>query len=260
MLWCEKLSRALEIPMGDQQVAEVSMNDVVEDSPEHAVFLRNIHREIAPAINAVPMAMPGTAGSLGQRFTASPSFDNIMGRKHSGNPLSKLQPTRARTDTATRLGTVSNHSDPVRKPWYLSVSGLTPFQHVQTPTMDLAAHPMRYQQTPSLGGIMVSQEVNVDVADADKMNEETQSDLLPILNERSDRFSGRFSVDHSTILTEDSKRTSAATLEMKTLPQFPRAVVYAGPDWRSAVIGTEDVLEARTFVDELFAVCINERR
>lgn len=186
---------------------------VYKDSPNHLVFTRSVHREIAPIINAVPLvtpaskpavahsrrtslrdgrmasrifrlARPGTSGgnsgavdSDGMPIAVLHRTSSTAGSEQTSSTL-KLWNGRPSSggggDTSPGIGSVDESPDGLSSP--PPAYAMDEFKDLHTPTSALAPMPVpspapsammsQQQQPSSFGGIMVSQEITVNVQTA----------------------------------------------------------------------------------------------
>jgi hypothetical protein len=239
---------------------------VYKDSPQHAAFARSVHRDILPIISTVSLAAPsptfrrGRRGSLERgRFSpfarfgrSTPALYPVDG---DGNPI----PTAMRR----RSGAASNHSDSTVKLWSGS-------NHDTRPSDAGDRHRSDSQGPAPFGGIMVSQEIKVDVEEG-ASHVETQriyhnNKALPA--RPSDI--GMSNSDRVTIVTAAApanlhhQHLRGASFEMNSMDvRRPDATrVNSGSSLAKATIGPGTVSEdesVSTFVDELFIVCVDGR-
>ncbi|KAI1139767.1 FAD dependent oxidoreductase-domain-containing protein [Hypoxylon sp. FL0543] len=149
-----------------------------KDSPQLAAFTRHVHRELSPIVNAALINMPQTTyqqvgravfwrNRLGfLRCLGRPSGHNsyaIMGDSNS------IQPNPGRKSASHD----SEHSDSTTKLWKQD------FSHCQRPGSDTMSERTGVQQQSSLGGIMVSQEIQVDISQIDEASGRLSVPLKP---------------------------------------------------------------------------------
>ncbi|KAL7624461.1 hypothetical protein AAE478_006026 [Parahypoxylon ruwenzoriense] len=212
---------------------------VYRDSPHLAAFTRHVHRELSTVINAVPANVPQAtyqkAGRLSSRWNRrgplrhlSRSNDNTYGSVGDGcSTPSKLGRKPSKHD--------SIHSDSTMGLWNQDLDNR---QKLGSDTMsDRTA----LYQSSSLGGIMVSQEIKVDVRQVEDTNGE------PSVPSQAAR-----STDRVTLV----KAGAGFDFEMNSFPGAEEGGRVGGP-LGSAVVESEKGNEVITFVDELFAICVD---
>ncbi|KAI1104448.1 FAD dependent oxidoreductase-domain-containing protein [Jackrogersella minutella] len=102
-----------------------------KDSPQLAAFARYVHRELSPIVNAAPIKPPGAKCQQAEEFGRRPSSHD------------------------------SNHSSSTMKLWSQDT------QDRQRSGSDTMSDRTALHQPSSLGGIMVSQEIQVDIRQVD---------------------------------------------------------------------------------------------
>lgn len=315
---------------------------VYKDSPNHLVFSRSVHREIAPIINAVPLVMaptrpamahyrrtsvrdgrmaskifrvgrPQTAASTSTR--AVDSEGNLipidLHRTLSGEGSEKTSSTlklwtgrrSSSGDLSPAIHLMDSHleglvSGPLASPppSYImdelhspaslkSVTAMLPPQsppapaHGQAPTPQ--PQPQQHQQPSSFGGIMVSQEITVNVQTAGDVSDSSAGNSFRGNAGRSNSRTGALQLRRRTSegapagmgagaaataaaeagLHGDAKSPgraahfpggpSTAGIEMRALAA-DRASVHIGSGVQVSNVEAERLTEMPTFVDELF--------
>ncbi|KAH8677284.1 hypothetical protein BX600DRAFT_506340 [Xylariales sp. PMI_506] len=224
-----------------------------KDSPHYGNFSQSVHREIAPIVNAAPLTAPSATYQRGKRSILNIGLSRPKTAMYpvdgDGNPI----PTKL-----SRKSTGSNHSGSTLKLWSGSSN--------DTPASDTASlrPPARRTETPApgnFGGIMISQEIKVDVrdvADADSEGSDRYPSGSP---RRSDRPASGSNVERVTVVTTGHRKgnASSAGIEMKPVSSDSRDGVHRGPMPGSATVESDRAGEVYTFVDELFTVCVDER-
>lgn len=297
---------------------------VYKHSPNHLVFSRLVHREIAPIINAVPLLMAPSKAATGHMRRTSLRDDRMasrifrMGRPHTsgGSGMSALDSEgnliRAESEGRTSLAGSDKTGSTMKKDSGLfgssgevSPRGEWRFGSLASP---LASPPPAYgtgmeemhmsspaialtssvpQQSSSFGGIMVSQEITVNVQTAGDVTESCVGNGVrgkeerrrPQLHPRrstgdgldvggpglgsgpgSGSGSGLRGVGPKSPIraTHFPGGPSAAGIEMRTLPG-DRASVHVGSGVQVSNVEAERLTEMSTFVDELFTFCIEGR-
>jgi hypothetical protein len=237
-------------------------------SPYNLEFARSVHRELTPILNAVPA---GPTKPAGQDRRSSfhgkkiPSKLRNFGRPSTspvpvdedGNPIPTVM-GRASTNGSNHSGSTlklwNGHSLPA-SPEGSSYDGPPAYSQTESNTA----------QPGSFGGIMVSQEITVDVHDASELshnhnNHQGGHRRLPtLLGRRSSQ-----SVDPDKARNQDLSQaehrhthgTSNTAIELKALSEITTQVQGGiggnGPN-------SQQLRDSSTFVDELFAACIENR-
>ncbi|KAI0137527.1 hypothetical protein BJ170DRAFT_65522 [Xylariales sp. AK1849] len=225
---------------------------VYKDSPHHTAFSRSVHREITPIVTAAPIATPSAVHHRSKRTSL------LIGLKGLGRPKQSTYPVDADgnpipTVFGRKSSAGSNQSSSTLKLWSGPKSPSSDGMSDRTPALLMDA-----QQPASFGGIMISQEIKVDVRDAGDTHDAGRrlpTRHQPATNRALDQTAGRSNVDRVTIVSSGHRRTD---IEMKPMGEG-REVVHSGPTLGSAVVESETSGEASTFVDELFSVCVDER-
>ncbi|KAK8099507.1 uncharacterized protein PG998_012748 [Apiospora kogelbergensis] len=224
---------------------------VLDDSPHKAAFSRALHREMAAVISFAPS---GTA-----------VFDE---RGRQGGSISSGSSTKELCTPTT-----SQEHDP-------SSGRTSPSNTQRNPN-----HPsMQHSRKPSLifGGIMVSQEIAIQVDDGATITSPTQDAFVtrPQSSYRSSfgRLLERGAAKASANTAKKSKLRTTCTatpapssqpqsganhpMEMMECTELGRRVMLAQTGCDINVVGTgvEKGAVEETFVDELFATCISQRR
>ncbi|KAK9779014.1 putative FAD dependent oxidoreductase-domain-containing protein [Seiridium cardinale] len=230
---------------------------VYRDSPHHAAFSLSVHRDISPVVNAAPVTGPSSPGRKNSSFLHFKVPRRSKVATHpvdgDGNPIP--------TNLARRNSTGSTHSGSTIKLWNGSSN--------EMPTSDAMSDRITTQRTETphpanfgLGGIMISQEIKVDVREANEASDVGRRYSLRQAgaSPNSAQASGKSNADLVTIVSSGHKKAamSKSEIEMKSMSE-PGEDVHSGPTARSAMIESGRAGEAGTFVDELFAVCLDGR-
>jgi hypothetical protein len=194
-------------------------------SPHHLAFSRAVHRELGPIINMVPKRSADTSDGTLLSPIRLPTRVKWFGRQRDrmdqgGNPIP------AAFDEERALS-MSNRSTSTLKLWDReSAEQLSP---------ETAYEPDPAANLSMLGGIMISQEVTVNVLDVGRDS-----------SRASDRRSGRRAAtrDRQNAKIEES-------IEMCGL--------HGTKSMRVANVEVERYDELVTFVDELYALCVEVR-
>ncbi|KAI1656485.1 hypothetical protein F4813DRAFT_390524 [Daldinia decipiens] len=195
---------------------------VYENSPHLAAFTRYVHRELSPTVNAVSINKPPATYQRAGRA--------IFWR----NRLSSLRRFgRSKTNDYVMVGDGSfNYESDICSSAVKRCS--QDFPGRQKSWKDTISDKAVVQQSSSFGGIMVSQEIQVDIIQIDDVS-----------------GGGAFAPSKSPVSAESVTMVKAG----------------AGSDFRTSLSGVEEdtyavaerekINAAITFVDELFAICVD---
>nr|XP_036585779.1 mhyt domain signaling [Colletotrichum truncatum]KAF6795970.1 mhyt domain signaling [Colletotrichum truncatum] len=246
---------------------------VGRDASRHLAFTQSVHRELAPVIQSVPLEKPKPAmQNKGQ--SRLPSRLRRLGRvgpsypvDSEGNPIPTVL---GRSSSATN----SNESSSTLKLWpgRRSSDALSPGSSTLDAPLAYPAHEASTQASP-FGGIMVSEEIRVEVHTASDSAQATSQDAsktthrTPVLVGKGESDSSNRSPDgvacEQTMSPTDEVRgngPSGAGIEMRTLQAAEvRTKVHAGGGIQISNVEAERVNDVQTFVDELFTICIESR-
>ncbi|KAI1858716.1 uncharacterized protein JN550_012548 [Neoarthrinium moseri] len=234
---------------------------VYKDSPHHADFSRSVHREIKPIVNDIPLPAPSPAHKRPKRTSFHIGFRGFRRPRAvaypvdaDGNPIP--------TEFGRKLGHGSTHSSSTLKLW----NGPSNEVPCSDGMSDRFAPRREESQPPSsFGGIMVSQEIKVDVRQATEVG--TAGGRFPMRQQvepgpKSNQIDGKpVAADRVTVVSAGHKRAnmSKSGIEMKAISDG-RGDIHSGPTTaRSAVVESGRAGEASTFVDELFSICMDGR-
>ncbi|ETS77585.1 hypothetical protein PFICI_11459 [Pestalotiopsis fici W106-1] len=241
---------------------------VYRDSPHHAAFSQSVHRDISPILNAIPPpAVRDTAHNrlpslLGFRKTKPSKKRPACAVDADGNPIP--------TDIGAKTNNGSVHSGSMSKLWEGPSSDMPSEPHASSTRAALQRAEAAPPVNSSFGGIMISQEISVDVREAnEEASDEASRYTMPMRgqqtksNERPGPKSGEGSGEVLTIVSSGHKKagaTSRSDIEMKSMSE-PREDIHSGATAtaRSAMVESGRAGEPATFVDELFAVCMDGR-
>lgn len=301
---------------------------VYKNSPNHLVFSRCVHREIAPVINAVPLVMmpakptgvvthsrrtslrDGRMSSklfwLARPQTSSSTHGGIdadgnptpMGLQRlssgAGSEQSTLKLWNGRPGSCGDTASVDlGHDGPqVPPPVYttndmMDLSPPSPHTQVGMPSQAGLAAPSQQQsqqQQSSFGGIMVSQEITVNVQTAGDMSDplsgqgfngngrRSHSRAGALLRRRTSEGGG--GGDGSALMGATDGRGGrdarhgagaahygggpSAGIEMRSMAT-DRSSVHIGSGVQVSNVEAERLTEIATFVDELFGFCVEGR-
>ncbi|KAK6202013.1 hypothetical protein LQW54_009145 [Pestalotiopsis sp. IQ-011] len=232
---------------------------VYRDSPHHASFSQSVHRDISPILSTLPPPPP-PKDTIRNRL---PSLLGLKKKKQSKRPACAVDadgnPIPTNLGAKTSNGSV--HSGSMSKLW-------------EGPSSDMPSEPVpsrRAIQRPdapqpmnaSFGGIMISQEIKVDVREANEASDEGSRHTMrqqTSSGERPGHASGEGTNDVLTIVTSGHHKKAGSDIEMMSMSE-PREDIHSGRAARSAMAVVESGRggEPATFVDELFAVCMDGR-
>ncbi|KAH8197373.1 hypothetical protein TruAng_008466 [Truncatella angustata] len=230
---------------------------VYRDSPHHTAFSQSVHRDITPVLNAMVTAPPSSPHRRKPSFLhfkkSSQSTTSTYPVDADGNPIP--------TEFGRRASAGSAHSSSTIKLWNGPGS--------EMPTSDAGSDRITNlrAETPhpsnNLGGIMISQEIKVDVREANEasdvgrrfsMHPRTASSPQPAQTGR------KTPGDVITAVSSGHKKAAASKsgFEMTSMSDG-RDEFHSGQTTGSAMVESGRAGEASTFVDELFAVCLDGR-
>lgn len=207
---------------------------VYQNSPDHAVFARRIHREFGPILNKLPRTSvaDGRVDRISResrfsraRFGSTGSTTEL--RAHNDGDLSELAPKAyiPERQWKLRFWERRSRSDRFKKRQSLSLKARN---------LDAESEKARVDSNP-FGGILVSQEISVDVNEAEFQSSLGGSKSHGIDDMESDDLRREFSQT-----TDDL--TSIATLKMGT----------------SGIASTETE-DPETYIDRLFEITVHTR-
>lgn len=213
---------------------------VYKDSPHHVAFSRSVHREIVPVVNTAPVATPSPTHQRGRQMILG------LGRPKAGAGTVDAEGNPIPTDLERKSSSGSNQSRSTLMLWNGPSS--------DTPSSDSFSDRLPAPRPPAqtLGGIMISQEIKVDVGAAGdgRYSERSQPD--------SGSNPGRAGSDRSTTNAGHRRANSAAVTNLKPVPEDTDNV-HSGSTIRSAVVESGRAGEVHTFVDELLALSTESR-
>lgn len=263
-----------------------------KDSPHNLIFSRSVHREISPVLNTIPVVVHSTktrdpAAAPTHVLFPAPRTTPVQ-RLRSW--LSRRKPRTGRGLPTTTVdadgnpiptvygrgrGPDSNHSSSTLKLWNpgqqqqhraaqpgerrsnswqqdggdeLTPKGSSTFDVVEryaSPGSSTTSSDLQRAPPTSFGGIMVSQEITVNVVDADAAVG-AGAGAGEMGRKITDVGTGDGRRRPST--SGGRERATGGAIEMQPLGNKAGVTVQA-----------ESVAEAKTFVDELFAVCVEWR-
>lgn len=269
---------------------------VYKDSPNHLVFSRSVHREISPVINAVPLVvlptkppashlrrtsvrdgrMASRLFRIGRPRTSSTASDTVdseeasipmtLHRTTSGagseQTSSTLKLWTGRPDSRDGMFSMeSNGSDGLQSP--PPVYALDELKDLRTPASPPPPATSYLQQQPqaqtSFGGIMVSQEITVNVQTAGDVSDTSAGYGLNGNGRKSQSRAGllRRRTSDGGPGPEEPKMTMAEG--RRPTVAADRSSVHIGSGVQVSNVEAEKLTEMATFVDELFAFCVEGR-
>ncbi|CAK7202061.1 hypothetical protein SEUCBS139899_004781 [Sporothrix eucalyptigena] len=257
------------------------------ESPHHLEFLRSLHRDIYPLINAVPA--PPMSPSSGSHGTSSRlhNFSARLGR-HGKHGNSNNRGSRSGTARGSSpRGSLKAGS--TKELW----TGGRPSSDIGTQPSSADLHALAMMDDPSsmagatmqssFGGIMVSQEITVDVhATVGKADEEgednthtAQQSQLPLQQQSSEDSSAPQEAQQRDQSPGGDSSTQGALSEPEPKPAVtvqvtPIRVIRShreeanlphgmGVGFVVANAVADSESDTATFVDELFGVCLSQR-
>ncbi|CAM1509228.1 Fc.00g029670.m01.CDS01 [Cosmosporella sp. VM-42] len=209
----------------------------------HQEFVRGIHREFAPIVKTSGRGMDGieeTASRLSSKLWRFGRPDTSMGAKLNSKSTIIAAGRRVSSSDSIRTGSTTNLCPPGGGNRSQSIdtvdeSGLYPSREVSQ------------QPPPSYGGIMVFQEITINVEEG----------------QQSEALKGR-SESQDTIIAEPphvlrKASTSSRGIELQTMGHMGHNV-HAGPQVINNVeTQNGDISNIPSFVDVLFAECVETR-
>ncbi|AEO67430.1 uncharacterized protein THITE_2144801 [Thermothielavioides terrestris NRRL 8126] len=265
---------------------------VYQNSPHNAAFARSVHRSIAPVLDSA--SPPGSALPPSSRLRELVTMPRVLRFPRSGrlsalaaHPPSQLRPRRG---DAVRLVSLSREHMALTPSGGGSVSSLPlyggePPDHAaaaaaadrepQAPSEVSSTDSAPQQQHPtkmSFGGIMVSQEITVDVEDAAAAEpvHDDMPEMPAAAHHRQDSFG---SGDGAHVLARHQSQGERAGAQggaggggQNPPPRYERAIELREvstamcPGVSKVVVNKEGDDAVETFVDDLFSVCINVPR
>lgn len=299
---------------------------VYKDSPNHLVFSRSVHRELAPIINAVPLVTtptkPATAysrrasirdGRMASRLfrvgrphtsnstsgSAVDSEGNLIpidlhrtfsgeGSEKTSSTLKLCERRRSSGEVSPVLFSVDSHMARLGSPppAYVMDDFLSPTSSLSSPSFQHQQYPQQQQQhqqqqqqqqTSSFGGIMVSQEITVNVQTAVEVPDSSVGNgsrgsavraanrASPLLLRRRTSEGRPGAIGPAAAegggVPGDAKNPSRAAhfpggpstsgIEMRPLAA-DRSSVHIGSGVQVSNVEAEKLTEMTTFVDDLF--------
>ncbi|KAK1985079.1 hypothetical protein LZ30DRAFT_584854 [Colletotrichum cereale] len=246
---------------------------VGRDASRHLAFTQSVHRELAPVLQSVPLEKPSPA-LHGRRHSSSRFFR--FNRLSSSNPVdSEGNPIPTMLGRFS-MGTHSNESSSTLKLWTADRNS----DAMSPGALSFDAAPPAYtnhepaNQSSPFGGIMVSEEIRVEVSNADDIiaqavahETRTSHRRTPTLMDRRasetlGTMAGNASDEANGVAREDERNnsTSSSAIEMRTMQVAEVTTnVHAGGGAQSSDVGMDRVNDVPTFVDQLFTIAIEGR-
>ncbi|KAJ2901274.1 mhyt domain signaling [Zalerion maritima] len=245
-----------------------------KDSPYHAVFTRSVHREISPIINKACAnkrpSPPSTRKTSGGR-NVLPMFGRSKGttvQDSEGNPIP--------TVLGRKRSGESQQSSSTLKLWdqRMSDEHSPPREPSLSDSKDTDSTQQRLvQPSSSFGGIMMTQEVTVHVGHANdpasRSNPGPQSPQSAVTGGAAARKhkhghkpagSGTMAMGHEAgdeASAEDLREIKTDGFTMIEMKPIPGSRLVTGATAAAAAEASgENLSDIKTFVDELFTICI----
>ncbi|KAI0106969.1 hypothetical protein GGR51DRAFT_559654 [Nemania sp. FL0031] len=241
-----------------------------KDSPYQAAFIQHLHRELIPAIKEMPATVSKPSHQRGSRLSARGLLGLHNWRKSIAGPLDvKGKPFSRRAGRKLCKGGSDQTSSRTFELWDLgkvSTDGI--FGDMSPNSSTNTSREAR--RTPSLGGILVSQEIKVAISQVEETSSRSSKDrpnsrdagllLSQPTSAPSPQRSGQTGDQTGnqngteTDVKADTGRRSGLELitTANTDTQVEQALV-------STVVASGSANEMATFVDELFSICIKLR-
>ncbi|KAF4919248.1 Signaling protein YkoW [Colletotrichum viniferum] len=249
---------------------------VGRDASRHLAFTQSVHREMAPVIQSVPLEKPRPTVQS-KRQSRLPSALRRLGRlgqsypvDSEGNPIPTVL---NRSSSATN----SHGSSSTLKLWpgRRSSDALSPGGGSFDAPPAYPTHEAAIQSSP-FGGIMVSEEIRVEVhsagevaqaeiQDTDKTSRRPQNLIGRRASDNPSTTGGGIGVgvggETAAPAMEEARgkasSNSDGAIEMRTLPVAEiRTKVHAGGGVQISNVEAERSNDIPTFVDELFTICV----
>jgi hypothetical protein len=256
---------------------------VGKSSPNNSAFVRSVHRELAPILESVPVekSRPGRNNSKRGASLRSNLMPNRFRR--FGRPSDSYRIDSEGNPTPDSIGrapspSVSDQSESTLKLWPGGRRSSDPQSSADSRYDVLPAYqaPGGQQEQRTFAGIMVSQEITVNIHDAADVGTSPSNtpgqphrrgpSLPPLLGTRASEANGKGSsaATEQNSTTVENGRTNASggsAIEMQNLGSNALADVHTGADAQVilASVEVENTKDVTTFVDELFTVCIGSR-
>ncbi|KAI0205788.1 hypothetical protein F4808DRAFT_244769 [Astrocystis sublimbata] len=236
-----------------------------KNSPYQAAFTQHLHREFAPALKVLPSTVQKTSRQWGWQQNFRSGTRALFGsRRHSafidgdGNPI----PTHVRSKLSGSNASETGSSLRLWSPEKNHVKGLTKSMSSNESLSDGPVNiNQRLRTVPSLGGILVSQEVTVAISRAEEIRSQASSRLS---GHSQDKVLQRppqvhkHSPQNSRHLRMKSEKEQQR-IELVSLPNIRSTQRPSRPRLGTTAAASGRDSEMMTFVDELFSTCIELR-
>ncbi|KAK1966995.1 hypothetical protein LY78DRAFT_656783 [Colletotrichum sublineola] len=256
------------IPLNFFKVHQV----VGRDTSRHLAFTQSVHRELAPVLQSVPSEKASPALHSRRQSLAS-RFCNFS-RPVSSHPVDSEGKRIPAMTGRSSMGTHSNESSSTLKLWTAGRDS----DAISPGTSSFDAAPPAYtknepaSQSSPFGGIMVSEEIRVEVSNADDITHtraheaRTLARRTPTLMDRRvseplGNMLGNAGGESDGVAIEERRSNSTSgAIEMRTLQVAEvRTNVHAGGGTQSSNVAVDRVNDVPTFVDQLFTIAIEGR-
>lgn len=213
-----------------------------KDSPQLAAFARYVHRELSPIANSAPIKPPrATYQQAGRAIFSRNRFNVLHHLGRSNNSNYDVMENNYLEQTQSNRRSSSHESDPAGSTMGLYNQDPPYRERLGSDAMsDKTAVTYQPCSLAGLGGIMVSQEIQVDISQIDDSGRKMSIPSKAVT-----------STDRVTMV----KAGAGFDFEMDVLPGIEDARI--GTPCGLVVAEREKVNEVITSVDELFAVCVD---
>ncbi|EFQ33443.1 hypothetical protein CGRA01v4_00817 [Colletotrichum graminicola] len=243
---------------------------VGRDTSRQLAFTQSVHRELAPVLQSVPPEKPSPALHGKSQSRYSTRFYSFS-RPNSLHPVDSEGKPISTVLGRSSMGTHSNESTSTLKLWRVGRDS----DAMSPGTSSFDAAPPAYtnhepaSQSSPFGGIMVSEEIRVEVSNADDVavpDAHTHLRTPTLMDRRASEPLGNMvanaggEADEGAREGERSNSTSGGAIEMRTLQVAEvRTNVHAGAGTQSSNVAVDRVNDVATFVDQLFTIAIEGR-
>ncbi|KAI1461018.1 hypothetical protein F4805DRAFT_311045 [Annulohypoxylon moriforme] len=211
-----------------------------KDSPHLAAFARYVHRELSPIANSAPIIPPGAMYQQAGRAIFSRNRLNILHRFGKPN-INNYDVMDNNYPDQAQSGRRSSCHDSDHAGSMIKLCNQDSQYRERLGSDAMSDKTGTYQSSlAGLGGIMVSQEIQVDISQIEDSGRKLSIPSKAVT-----------STDRVTMV----KAGAGFDFEMDVLPGIEDA--RTGIPFGSVVAEREKVNEVITFVDELFAVCVD---
>jgi hypothetical protein len=223
-------------------------------SPHHGTFVRSVHRELAPVVNSVPVTNAKSTSSVSNRGKAIIEFPRKLRKLRKGDRNGNTRPVDSDGNPipfvfgrSGKTETGSNQSSSTLNLWRGPASDIGQRPSSSSYERTRPTQPEQGNNKTALGGIMVSQEITVDVHDVSEGVPPPERVVVSkTLNQRPSQ--GTVLAGNGDDMSPRSEGEDIAKLGLHT-----------GVEMQVANIEVERFNEVATFVDELFAACVDNR-